>query len=95
MDTKQFKLRPTQWSDLEAVAQLIYAVCEADGDTTVAVTPQDLKLEWQTPGFVLEKDAYIVETNTGQIVGFEEFNNRHAHSTLETDGYVQIGRAHV
>jgi len=84
-------LRPVQWSDLEAVAQLIYDVCEADGDTAVAVTPQDLKLEWQAPGFNLETDAYLVETNTGQIVGFEEFNDRHAHANLETDGYVHPG----
>ena len=81
-------LRPVKWTDLETVAQLIYDVCEADGDTTVAVTPGDLKLEWLTPGFNLETDAYLVETSDGQIVGFEEFNNRHKHATLETDGYV-------
>ena len=82
------KLRSVQWSDVEAVAQLIYDVCEADGDTTVAVTPEELKLEWQTPGFDLERDAFVVETRDGRIVGFEEFNNRHMHATLETDGYV-------
>jgi mycothiol synthase len=81
-------LRPAQWADLNAVAQLIYDVCEADGDTTVAVTPEELKLEWQTPGFNLERDAFVVETLDGRIVGFEEFNNRHMHTTLETDGYV-------
>jgi mycothiol synthase len=81
-------LRPVKWTDLEQVAQLIYDVCEADGDATVAVTPDDLRLEWLTPGFNLETDAYLVETNDGQIVGFEEFNNRHKHATLETDGYV-------
>jgi len=32
-------LRPVKWTDLEQVAQLIYDVCEADGDATVAVTP--------------------------------------------------------
>ena len=83
-----FILRSVRWSDLNAVAQLIYDVCEADGDTTVAVTPEELKLEWQTPGFNLESDAFVVETTDGCIVGFEEFNNRHMHVTLETDGYV-------
>jgi len=82
------KLRPAQWQDLEAVTKLIYDVCLADGDATVAVTSDELKLEWQTPGFVLEKDAFLVETEDGRIVGFEEFNNRHKHATLETDGYV-------
>jgi len=81
-------LRPVKWTDLDTVTQLIYDVCEADGDTTVAVTPEDLKLEWLTPGFNLETDAYLVENGDGQIVGFEEFNNRHEHATLETDGYV-------
>ena len=81
-------LRPVRWTDLETVTKLIYDVCEADGDTTVAVTAEDLKLEWLTPGFNLETDAYLVETHDGQIVGFEEFNNRHEHATLETDGYV-------
>jgi mycothiol synthase len=82
------QLRPAQWGGLEAVAQLIYDVCEADGDVTVAVTPEELRLEWQTPGFDLERDAFVVETLDGRIVGFEEFNNRHLHATLETDGYV-------
>jgi mycothiol synthase len=83
-----FRLRSAQWDDVEAVAQLIYDVCEADGDTTVAVTPHELKLEWQTPEFNLERDAFLVETPDGRIVGYEEFNNRHMHATLETDGYV-------
>jgi len=81
-------LRPVQWSDLEAVTKLIYDVCLADGDVAVAVTSDELKREWQTPGFVLEKDAFLLETEAGRIVGFEEFNNRYMHATLETDGYV-------
>lgn len=81
-------LRPVQWSDLNAVAQLIYDVCEADGDTTVAVTPDELKHEWETPEFVLERDAYLVETSDGRVVGFEEFSNGHKHAILHTDGYV-------
>jgi len=85
---EDLKLRPVQWRDLEAVTKLIYEVCLADGDATVAVTSDELKLEWQTPGFVLEKDAFLVETEDGRIAGFEEFNNRHMHATLEIDGYV-------
>ncbi len=82
------KLRPTKWSDLEAVAQLIYDVCAADGDTTVAVTPEELKHEWQTPGFDLERDAFLVETADGRIAGYEEFYNEYEHVKLRTDGYV-------
>ena len=86
--TPDLRLRSVQWSDLEAVTQLIYDVCAADGDTTVAVTSEELKHEWETPGFDLEWDAFLVETNDGRIVGFEEFNNQHMHAILSTDGYV-------
>ena len=36
-------LRPVQWTDRDAVAQLIYDVCEADGDVIAAVTPEELE----------------------------------------------------
>ncbi len=81
-------LRPARWADLQAVAKLIYDVCEADGDTTVAVTPDDLKLEWQNPGFDLSRDAFLVETSDGRVVGYEEFTNSYEHAFLQTDGYV-------
>ena len=81
-------LRSVQWSDLEAVAQLIYDCCEADGDSIVAVTPDELRHEWETPGFILERDAFLVETNDGRVVGFEEFGNIHKHAVLRADGYV-------
>lgn len=82
------RLRPVKWGDLEAVAQLIYDVCAADGDTTVAVTPDELKHEWETPGFDLEQDAFLVEAHDGRIVGYEEFVNEYEHAKLRTDGYV-------
>ncbi len=81
-------LRSARWSDLDAVAQLIYDVCAADGDAVVAVTPEELKHEWETPGFELEGDAFLVETSNGRIVGYEEFFNEHEHARLRTDGYV-------
>jgi mycothiol synthase len=82
------KLRAVQWSDLEGVTQLIYDACAADGDTVVAVTSEELKHEWQTPGFDLEWDAFLVETSAGQIVGYEEFFDEYEHARLRTDGYV-------
>ena len=82
------RLRPAAWSDLEAVTQLIYDVCAADGDTTVAVTSEELKHEWQSPGFELERDAFLVATEDEQIVGYEEFFNEYEHAKLRTDGYV-------
>ena len=82
------RLRPTTWNDLEAVTQLIYDVCAADGDTAVAVTSEELRHEWQSPGFNLERDTFLVETSAGRIVGYEEFFNEHEHAKLRTDGYV-------
>ncbi len=81
-------LRSVQWADLNAVAQLIYDVCEADGDTSVAVTPEELKHEWQNDGFKLEADAFLVETKDRRVVGFEEFGNEKDHYQLHADGYV-------
>lgn len=81
-------LRPAQWADVKPVAQLILDVCTADGDPTVAVTPDELEREWKSPGFDLEKNAWVVETDDGRIVGHEEFNDRHAHASLMGDGYV-------
>ncbi len=82
------KLRRAQWADVKSVAQLILDVCTADGDPTVAVSPEELEREWKNPGFDLEKDVWVVETDDGRIVGYEEFNNRHAHVSLVGDGYV-------
>jgi len=81
-------LRFARWEDLNPVTQLVYDVCEADGDTTVAMTPEEMKLEWQTPGFNIETDALVAVTAEGRIVGYEEFTNEFKHSKLRTDGYV-------
>src|SRR5687767_12587557 len=81
-------LRPAQWADVKPVAQLILDVCTADGDPTVAVTPEELEREWKSPGFELERNAWVVETADWRIVGYEEFNDFHAHASLMGDGYV-------
>ena len=82
------RLRAVQWSDLNTVTQLIYDACAADGDTVVAVTADELKHEWETPGFTLEQDAFLVEAYDGRIVGYEEFFDEYEHAKLRTDGYV-------
>jgi hypothetical protein len=69
-------LRPVQWTDVNAVAKLIYDVCEADGDVTVATTPEDLANAWKNEGFNLERDAFLVETKDGCVVGYEDFSTR-------------------
>ncbi len=81
-------LRPAQWSDLNAVVDLVRVVLTADGDAISAVTPGELEREWKTEGFTLETDVFIVATADGYVVGYEEFVNRHAHAALQGDGYV-------
>ena len=44
-------LRAIRQADLNPIAQLIYEICEAEGDTSVAVTPDDLANEWKYEGF--------------------------------------------
>ncbi|MDX1378085.1 MAG: GNAT family N-acetyltransferase, partial [Anaerolineales bacterium] len=82
------KLRPAQWADVDAVAQLILDVCTKDGDPTIADTPEDIEREWKTPGFNLETDAFVVETSDGRIVGYEVFYENLAHANMDGDGYV-------
>jgi len=85
------RLRPAQWTDLNAVAQLMYDVWEEDGDTTMAATPDDLRIMWKKPGFDLEHDTFVVETQDGQLVGYDQFDNRYRHAILEVEGYVHPG----
>jgi len=86
--SKNLTLRHAGWTDLEAVAQLIYDVCEADGDTTVANTPEELRNWWGTEGFNIETDAFVVEAQDGRLAGYEELFNENAHVHLNADGYV-------
>jgi mycothiol synthase len=81
-------LRTAQWTDINAVAKLIYDMCEADGDITVATTPEELANEWKTEGFNVGHDAFLVETKDGRVVGYEEFFNAKDHYHLNADGYV-------
>ena len=83
-----FTLRPAQWPDLEPVARLIYDILAHDGDTVLAESPDELRNEWQSPGFTLERDAWVVTAPEGRVVGFEQFNVRQAHASLQGDGYV-------
>ena len=62
-------LRPLQLSDAEAVAQVIYDACVAEGDAIVAVSADELKHEWQELDFNVEKDAFVMQTSEGRIVG--------------------------
>lgn len=83
-----FTLRPAQWTDLEPVARLIHDILAADGDEILAASPDELRAEWETPGFDLSRDAWVVTAPDGRVVGFEEFTSRSGHFSLQGDGYV-------
>jgi mycothiol synthase len=79
-------LRAATWSDLEAVTDLILAVCTADGDPEDAIPLEELKAEWDA--FDLTTDVWVVTDPSGKVVGYEEFFNRGGHASLQGDGYI-------
>jgi len=81
-------LRAVCWDDLNAVVQLIYDVCEAEGDTSVAVTPEDLENEWKYEGFNPEQDAFLVENRAGGLAGYAALFDVREHCELSGDIYV-------
>lgn len=81
-------LRLTRWADVNAVAQLMYDVCEADGDVTVTTTPEELNHQWHSEGFNPETDTCVVETKDGHVIGYGEFVNEKDHAHLGSDIYV-------
>jgi mycothiol synthase len=85
-------LRSVRGGDLHQVAQLIYDVCEADGDTSVAVTPEDLAAEWGLAGFDPDQDAFLVEDRSGRVVGYASLEDRQDHCDLLGDLYIHPSR---
>jgi len=81
-------LRPLQWSDAEAVAQLIYDACVAEGDAILAMSADELKHEWQDPQFNMERDAFAVQTPEGRLVGYADITNSYGYAVLNMNGNV-------
>src|SRR6188474_1559283 len=81
-------LRSARLADAESVAQLILDICTIDGDPTIALTPEELRNQWKSPEFDLDKNTWVVTTSDDRVVGYEEFVNRHAHASMMGDGYV-------
>jgi mycothiol synthase len=89
----ELTLRAVKWEDLEPVVQLIYDVCDAEGDTSVAVTVDDLKNEWEYEGFDPQQDAFVVAVRAGfpragQVVGYVSLDNMKDHYDLRGDLYI-------
>ena len=81
-------LRSPGWNDAEAVAQVIHDSCAAEGDPILAVSSEELKHEWQDPGFNLERDAFVVETPEHRVVGYAALTNSYGHAIFNMDGNV-------
>ncbi|GEM_PF-167615 len=81
-------LHAVQRTDLQAIAQLIYEICEAEGDTSTAVTPEDLKNEWEYEGFDPEQDAFLIQTQAGRLVGYGAVFDISQHCEMSGDIYV-------
>jgi mycothiol synthase len=85
---ERFTLRPARWEDAEEVTQLMYEVCEADGDATVAATVEEVRAFWSEPTFNLATDTWLAVTPEGRIIGYEELYTRRPHINFQGDGYV-------
>ena len=84
-------LRSATWGDAEAVAQVIYAACAAEGDAILAVSAEELRHGWQDPDFNLERDAFVVEASDAHIVGYADVTNWYGHAILGMNGNVHPG----
>ena len=81
-------LRTVRQADLNPIAQLIYEICEAEGDTSVAVTPEDLANEWEYAGFDPQQDAFVVQTPDARVVGYGAVFDIGEHCEMSGDIYV-------
>lgn len=81
-------LRAVQRADLQAIVQLIYQICEAEGDTSTAVTPEDLENEWDYEGFDPEQDAFLIQAEAGNLVGYGAVFDVDEHCEMSGDIYV-------
>jgi mycothiol synthase len=82
------KIRTVGWDDLSAVTQLIYDVCEAEGDTSLAMTEDDLANEWKYGEFNPEQDAFLVVSTDGCPAGYAALFDVNEHCDLSGDIYV-------
>jgi mycothiol synthase len=84
-----YSLRAPRQVEAQDVLRLMNLVCNTEGDPNGAgLSLEELKNEWHAPGFNLAHDAWVVTDPGGEIVGYEEMNNRGGFASLQGDGYV-------
>lgn len=82
------RIRSLKMSDAEAVAEVIYAACEAEGDAIASMSAEELKHEWQDPDFNLATDSFAAETSEGRLVGYAEIIKEQGCEILNMNGNV-------
>jgi RimJ/RimL family protein N-acetyltransferase len=64
-----FSVRPASMNDAESAVEL-FNECSMDMMGVQDFSVQEIKRDWQSPGFDLAKDARVVFGATGKLVGF-------------------------
>jgi mycothiol synthase len=84
----EFIVRTANQTDVSGITQLIYAVCEAEGDTATAVTEEELRNEWAYEGFDPCEDAFVAENEAGNLLGYAAVFDVDRHCELSGDIYL-------
>lgn len=64
-------------ADLEAVTSLMVA-CDTSESGIADPTEEDVRISWQSSGFSLKTDAWVIVANKGQIVGYADLHQHEA-----------------
>ncbi len=83
-----FTLRTAKRSDSQDITRLISLTCEAEGDSSLATTSEELANEWDYAGFDPEQDAFVVQIATGDLIGYGAVFDVNDHCEMSGDIYV-------
>jgi len=83
-----YLLRHPKMEDLPEVVNLINIASTAFGDAEFGANIDEMAKFWESKEVEMDNDLWVVESPTGQIVGYEEMENRFQHCVLAGDGYV-------
>jgi GNAT superfamily N-acetyltransferase len=92
--------RPPRLADLESVTELLIA-CDIVEDGLSDYTKEDLRSEWQQPGFKLDKDAWVIVTTKEQFVGYasvwldSQASDRAEQANGQIEMYIRVHPAYV
>jgi GNAT superfamily N-acetyltransferase len=92
--------RPPRLADLESVTELLIA-CDIVEDGLSDYTKEDLRSEWQQPGFKLDKDAWVIVTTKEQFVGYAsvwldtQASDRSDQADGQIDMYIRVHPEYV